>query len=199
MAGDRAPDLVVPVVGFRQWRLIGNALQSLWNGAAWARAELHAECTVGEHDPTDVPAKACSCGIYAFYGPCPYTASALTPDLIGGAVILWGSMELHATGMRAAHARIVGLELPVSRGRKRRAVIDVAERLSVRAVAHRQLRMVGLEEGLPLQRSLRPRRDWGAVGTRQPIGVVPRATVSVFKNRQVGREVLHTSCERRRD
>ncbi|HUA02321.1 MAG TPA: hypothetical protein VMB27_00380 [Solirubrobacteraceae bacterium] len=191
----RAPDLVVPVVGFRQWRLLGTSLHSLWSEVQWLSAELRAECAVGAHDATDVPAKGCSCGIYAFYGPCPCTASALTPDLVGGVVILWGSVELHATGMRAAHARIVGLELPLSHGRKRRTVIDVADRLGVRAVTHRALRMVGAEQGAPLQHSLRPRRDWVAPGTGQPIGVVPRATMLA----QGGREVLPTFCKRRRD
>ena len=39
--------------------------------------------------------------------------------------------------MRGKHARIVALELPLLAGRKRRAVIEAAERLGVPAVPHR--------------------------------------------------------------
>jgi hypothetical protein len=82
----------------------------------------------------------------------------MTSDLLSGAVILWGRIEIHATGMRAEHARIVGLALPLSRGRKRGAVIEAAECLGIPAVPHRQLTAVALAHGKPLQRSLRPVR-----------------------------------------
>jgi len=71
-------------------------------------------------------------------------------SLVAGVVILWGRIELHGTGMRAAQARIVGLELPVWRGRKRRLVERVARELGVPAVAHRKLRTLGAEHGEPI-------------------------------------------------
>jgi len=37
----------------------------------------------------------------ANYDPCPRTASAATRDLVGGAVVMWGRVELHGTGLRA--------------------------------------------------------------------------------------------------
>jgi hypothetical protein len=150
-----APDLVEPVVGFRQWRLAGCGLSSLYSDEHWPQAELRARCEVGVHDPADAPSKACSCGIYAYYDPCPRTASAATPDFIGGVVVVWGRVELHATGMRAEYARVVALELPLSRGGKRRSLVEVAEGLGVAAVAHRELRAAAAEYGAPLQRSLR--------------------------------------------
>jgi hypothetical protein len=79
--------------------------------------------------------------------PCPRTASAGTPDLIGGVVVLWGRVELHATGMRAEHARVVALELPLSRGRKRRNLVEVAKGLGVPAVRHRELVAAAAEHG----------------------------------------------------
>jgi hypothetical protein len=170
-----APDLVEPVVGFRQWRLAGRTLNSLFSDEQWPHAELRARCKVGGHDPASAPSKACSCGIYAYYDPCPRRASAATPDFIGGVVVLWGRVELHATGMRAEHARIVALELPLSRGRKRRDLVEVADRLGVAAVPHRELKAVGAEHGSPLQRSLRPPRSWATAGSSQQIGVVPPA------------------------
>jgi Resolvase, N terminal domain len=87
------------------------------------------------------------------------TASANTRDLVGGAVVVWGRVEAHATGVRAEHARIVGLDLPLLRRRKRRAVTQIAERLGVPAVTHRQLRSVARAHGSPLPVALRPPRS----------------------------------------
>jgi hypothetical protein len=96
--------------------------------------------------------------VYAYYDPCPRTASAATPDLVGGAVVVWGRIEAHAYGLRGKHARIVALELPLSRGRKRRAVVEAAELIGVPAVAHRALKTVALEHGAVLPPALRPKK-----------------------------------------
>jgi hypothetical protein len=85
----------------------------------------------------------------------------MTRNLLGGVVVAWGRIEAHATGMRMEHARIVGLELPVSRGRKRRAILAAAERLEIPAVPHRRLGALAGEHGAPLQRALRPRQTRG--------------------------------------
>ena len=152
-----APDLIVPLVGFRQWRLANGVLTSMYDRALWPRDGVTASCDRG-HSPGEVPAKDCGCGVYAYYDPCPRTASAATSDLIGGAVVLWGRIEAHMYGMRGRHARIVALELPFSRARKRRAVIEAAERIGVPAVPHRSLKAVALEHGAVLQPSLRPKK-----------------------------------------
>jgi hypothetical protein len=152
-----APDLIDPIIGYRQWRLVGPALTSLFNDTRWDRMQLSARCDSREHHPEVVPDHACSCGIYAYYDPCPRTAS-LTRDLVAGAVVMWGRVELHRTGLRAEYARIVALELPLSLGPKRRSVLEVADRLGVVAVAHRQLRSLAREQGVPLDPSLRPAR-----------------------------------------
>jgi hypothetical protein len=153
-----APDLIHPIIGYRQWRLVGRTLSSVFNDTRWDRARLSARCDSHQHHPEVVPDHHCSCGIYAYYEPCPRTASAATRDLVGGAVVLWGSVELHGTGLRAEHAQIVALELPLSLGPKRRTVLEIADRLGVVAVAHRRLRSVASEHGVPLDRSLRPPR-----------------------------------------
>jgi hypothetical protein len=181
-----APDLIEAVVGFRQWRLAARALTSLYGDVPWPRDELHARCMIGDHDPTDVPANACSCGIYAYYHPCPRTASAATSDLVGGVVALWGHVELHATGMRAEHARIIALELPLSRGRKRRSVVEVAESLGVVAVPHRDLKAVAADHGSPLQRSLRPSRSWATDVAHQPISIDSAAIPSAPRHSNSG-------------
>ncbi len=151
-----APDLVEPVVGFRHWRLSGDGLRSMFRSVEWQGPEMRAGCPLGKHDPRPAPDKACSCGIYAYYDLCPLTASAATADLIAGVVVLWGTLALHSDGMRASNARIVGLSLPISRGAKRQALAELAERFGVPAVPHRKLRGVGAAHGRPLQRSLRP-------------------------------------------
>ncbi len=155
---DPAPDLIHPIIGYRQWRLVDGALTSLFNDTRWERAHLYARCDSRDHHPEIVPDHACSCGIYAYYDPCPRTASAVTRDLVAGAVVMWGRVELHGTGLRAEHAQIVALELPLSAGPKRHSVLEVAEGLGVVAVPHRQLRSVAGEQGVPLDRSLRPPR-----------------------------------------
>jgi len=152
-----APDLIDPIVGYRQWRLARNTLVSLFNDTSWQRHQLSARCDGGDHHPECVPDHLCSCGIYAYYDPCPRTASA-TRDLVAGAVILWGRVELHATGLRAEHARVVALELPLSLGAKRRSVIGVADQLGVPAVPHRKLKPIAHQHGVPLDSSLRPPR-----------------------------------------
>jgi hypothetical protein len=152
-----APDLIVPLVGFRQWHLANGVLTSMYDRALWPQDGVTARCDRG-HSSAEVPAKDCSCGVYAYYDPCPRTASAATSDLIGGAVVLWGRIEAHIYGMRGKHARIVALELPLSRGRKRRAVIEAAERVGVPAVPHRSLKAAALEHGAVLQPALRPKK-----------------------------------------
>jgi hypothetical protein len=153
-----APDLIDPIVGFRQWRLVGYSLTSLFNDTHWDRARLCAHCDSRRHHPEVVPDHACSCGIYAYYDPCPRTASAVTRDLVAGAVIMWGRVELHATGLRAEHAQIVALELPLSLGPKRRSLLEAADRLDVPAVPHRRLRSLARRQGVPVDPSLRPPR-----------------------------------------
>jgi hypothetical protein len=155
--GGLAPDLIVPLVGFRQWRLVGGLPTSVYDRAPWPEGVITASCDRG-HSAREVPAKDCSCGVYAYYDPCPRTASSATADLIGGAVVVWGRIEAHIYGMRSEHARIVALELPLSRGGKRRAVIDAAERIGVPAVPHRSLKAVAREHGEVLAPSLRPKK-----------------------------------------
>ncbi len=155
-----APDLCDPVVGFRHWRLVNGALQSMFSVTAWDdTAQMTARCATGRHDPAQTPSSGCTCGIYAYYEPCPRTASAMTRDLVGGAVVVWGRLEAHATGMRAEHARIVALQLPSTLGPKRRMVAQVAAQLGVPAVVHRRLRAVAMTHGQPLPAALRPPRQ----------------------------------------
>jgi hypothetical protein len=155
MAEAAAPDLVTAVIGFRQWQLRGDELWSLRARERWKRGVHTAACHSRRHDGP-APAKDCTCGIYALYAPPPRGASAVTPDLVAGAVALWGQIELHAHGMRAQHAMIVGLALPFSWGRKRKRILAAAAGLEVPAVPARKLKAVALEHGELIPRRMRP-------------------------------------------
>lgn len=155
---DTAPDLVEYVVGFRQWRLDGDGLRSLHRPDPWLSATLTARCPLGGHPATPAPSHECTCGIHAWYERTPRLASAGTPDLVCGAVVLWGRMELHEAGMRAQYARIVALALPLSRGAKRRALVRAARRLAVPVVPYATVEALAAHEGAPVPDALKPRR-----------------------------------------
>jgi hypothetical protein len=151
------PDLVEPVLGFRQWSVRDDRLYSPFHGDVWEDVELAATCRSGSHDAADVPALGCECGVYAYYDQPPRSASA-TRELVIGAVVLWGQMHLYGAGMRASHARIVGLALPPTHGPKRRRLVAAAAYLEVPAVPFRQLKAVAGSSGAPTPAAMRPAR-----------------------------------------
>jgi hypothetical protein len=151
-----APDLIRAVIGFRQWRLHGDELWSLHTDDRWERGLQTARC-LGDHaHDGPAPQNGCTCGFYACYAPTPRTASAATADLVGGAVALWGQVELHAHGIRAQHAMVVALALPMSWGAKRRRLVAAARALEVPAVPARRLKAAALEHGDIIPRHMRP-------------------------------------------
>src|SRR5262245_47544762 len=110
---DSAPDLVHPLIGFRQWRLHGGVLHSMWADDPWAEGLRRARCRAScahRLGLADAPDPSCGCGVHAWHRPVPLGASA-TRDLVAGAVALWGAIEIHTMGMRAEFARIVALAL----------------------------------------------------------------------------------------
>jgi hypothetical protein len=152
-AAARAPDLVEPLVGYRQWRLQDGTLHSPFAEYEWTRGVNTARCHVGHTD--GAPGRGCVCGLHAWYRPCPRLGYA-TPDLVGGAVMLWGEVELHPTGMRAQHAAIIAVVLPLAHTAKRRRVIAVANSLEVDAVPARHLTSVALHHGALLPAGMAP-------------------------------------------
>jgi hypothetical protein len=155
-----APDLIEPVIGYRQWRMRDGALWSPYAEMRWARGMNTASCAApGPLHADPAPASGCTCGLYAWYRPCPWLASAGAPDLVAGAVALWGAIELHASGMRAQHAMVVALALPMTRAVKRRHVIEVARALEVPAVAARRLAAAARACGRTPDDALVPRRS----------------------------------------
>lgn len=156
--GAGAPDLIHAVIGYRQWRVHDGALWSAYADDRWQRGVNTARCGAEDDEGHgSVPGHECTCGIHAWYRPCPPLGSPATSDLVAGAVALWGDVELHVTGMRAQHAMVVALVRPVLCKSKRREVARVATALEVEAVPARRLEAVALKHGWPVPRNLRPR------------------------------------------
>jgi hypothetical protein len=151
-----APDLIRAVIGFRQWRLRGSELWSLRCDELWSRGVQTAQCLNEVQHEAPAPQNGCTCGIYAWYAPPPRTASAGTSDLVAGAIMAWGRVELHAHGMRAEHAMVVALALPFSWGAKRHSVLAAARALEVPAVPARKLVTAAREHGELVPREMRP-------------------------------------------
>jgi hypothetical protein len=154
------PDLVRPLVGFRQWRLRDGVLYSMWTDDPWPGGQLSGRCRGScdcEAGIGVAPDPDCTCGVHAWHRQVPLGASA-NRDLVAGAVALWGAVEVHAIGMRAQFARIVTLALPVTRGRKRLEVAIVAGEMGIDLVPHRHLVAAEMAHGTPVPPSLRPRQ-----------------------------------------
>jgi hypothetical protein len=152
-----APDLVRPVIGYRLWRLGEDALWSPYVEERWGRGVHTAVCRAerGAH-AEPAPAHDCSCGIHAWYEPCPTLSWAATRHLVAGAVALWGALELHPFGMRAERGMIVALALPPWHGTKPRRILEISRALEVDAVPIRRLEAVALTHGGPIPDGMAP-------------------------------------------
>jgi hypothetical protein len=161
----RAPDLIEPVVGFRDWRIEDEELLSPYLPVAWDGGVLRAECLSRPglflrrrtRPPHRAPAPQpdCVCGIYAYFAP-----RQSDPDLglVSGAVLLWGCIEVHRDGMRGRYARPVVLSFPrhLEGDKRGRRIGSVAKRLGLEVVPPPQLREAALRHGRPLPAALLP-------------------------------------------
>jgi hypothetical protein len=161
-----APDLIAPVVAFRAWRVVDDALLSPYIPCRWDGPVMHAECYPANRallfgrgwlaEPHDPPHRDCRCGIYAYHRPGTQTYFGEW-EWTEGIVTAWGRIEAHATGLRAQHARVEALGLPPSNEpTRRRSVQTIAERLGVRLVPRDDLAEAAVDHGAPLPDSLLP-------------------------------------------
>jgi hypothetical protein len=102
-----APDLIEPIVGFRNWRLVDGVLTSLFAPVEWHEPLLCARC-IRAPETHDAPDPNCDCGVSAYHEPQLHFS---TVDFRGvsGIVSLWGRVEVHEDRMRAEFARIEAL------------------------------------------------------------------------------------------
>ena len=166
---EAAPEVSLPVIGYREWVLIGDEILSPLARTPWREPVLRAECLPScraarglwrgaTRHPGPAPDPACVCGIYALFTP-PRRRGRERLALVHGAVALSGRIEVHRRGMRAELARIVALGLPDARRAPHDALLRIAERLEVEAVPPRDLETVALAHGQPLAPALIPDAD----------------------------------------
>jgi hypothetical protein len=153
-----APDLVVPVVAFRAWRIVDGRLLSPYIPCRWEGAVMHAECYPANRSlqfgrgwleaPHDPPHRDCQCGIYAYFRPGMQTYYGEF-DWVEGIVTVWGRIEAHRGGLRAEHARVCAL----ARGR---GIDAIAAELDVDVVDRDDLESAAARYGVPLPPSMVP-------------------------------------------
>jgi hypothetical protein len=161
-----APDLVVPLAGFRSWRLANGRLLSPYIPCRWEGRMLHAECWDANRtllhgqgwltEPHESPHPDCQCGIYAYERPGlrTYYGESWWAE---GVISAWGRIVVHGDGWRAQHARIEALALPgEEEPRLVEALEGVAARLGVPLVARAELQAVADAAGTGVPAVLKP-------------------------------------------
>jgi len=122
-----APDLIEPLVGFRNWRVEGDALASPYTPVVWREAVMCARCLHGGGHRAPHP--SCGCGLSAYREPQTRFATVNFRGVCG-IVSLWGRVQAHTDHVRAEYARIEALALYAGwSGRQRSAVTSIARQL----------------------------------------------------------------------
>jgi len=119
-----APDLTLPVVGYRVWTWDDTGLKSLcgkrWHPGQALAARCKASAVVGTsagrigaaNDIHDAPEANCTCGIYAAKTFDHFCTAGYERYGIHGEVYLWGRVVEHEHGYRAQFAYPKNLVLP---------------------------------------------------------------------------------------
>jgi hypothetical protein len=116
-----APLVAGPLYGLRAWSVRrtagGDRLAGPFAATEWPADGLSATCTYAGHA---APGGDCSCGVYGWH-PTEHSAATVLDggrDSVGGIVAVWGAVEVHRAGFRAAHGRPHVLVLPPGAGAK---------------------------------------------------------------------------------
>jgi hypothetical protein len=136
LAGETAaPDLIAPLVGFRNWRVIDGVLSSPYAPLSWREPVVCARCLRERHR---APAPGCDCGISAYHEP-DLRFSSVDFRGVSGIVSVWGHVEVHEDRLRAEYARVEALAMhPRWSMRQRHAVTAVAAELGAELVDLRE-------------------------------------------------------------
>jgi hypothetical protein len=160
-----APDLIEPVVGFRNWRILRTGpahgeLSSPYFPVAWSEPVQRAECRrwrtpeallAARHT---APQPECGCGIRAYHEPTG-DFSMVDYQAVSGIVTVWGRIEVGADEMRAELARVEALAMYSRWSRHQRdAVREVAVNLGADLVDLRELAAAATRYGAPPPGSL---------------------------------------------
>lgn len=145
-----APDLIEPIVGFRNWRIFRNGprdgeLSSPYLPVSWTERVHRAECRRRRsaeellQEPHTAPSPGCGCGIRAYHAP---TGDFSKVDFraVSGIVTVWGAIEVDGEEMRAEVARVEALALYHRWNRNQlEAVRSIADELGTDLVDLREL------------------------------------------------------------
>ena len=160
-----ASDLIEPVVGFRNWRILRTGpargeLSSPYFACTWSERLMRAECrrwhtSEALLEPQHVaPRPGCGCGIRAYHAPTG-AFSEIDYRGVSGIVTLWGRIEIGADEMRAELARVEALAVYSRWSRRQRdAVREVAADLGAELIDLRELATAAASFGAPPPASL---------------------------------------------
>jgi hypothetical protein len=155
-----APDLIEPVVGFRNWRIFRSGpgvgeLSSPYFPVSWTEPVVRAECRRWRtaeallDAPHAAPDPECGCGIRA-YRTCTRDFSTVDYRGVSGIVTVWGRIEVGSDEMRAELARVEALGLYSRWSRhQREAVREIAAQLGADVVDLRELDAAAASYGAP--------------------------------------------------
>jgi hypothetical protein len=160
-----APDLIEPVVGFRNWRILRTGpargeLSSPYFPVTWSEPVMRAECRRWRTPeslldaPHAAPQPECGCGIRAYHTPTG-NFSKFDYRAVSGIVTVWGRIEIGADEMRAELAQVEALAVYSRWSRRQRdAVQEVAANLGAELVDLRELGAAAASYGAPPPASL---------------------------------------------
>lgn len=167
-AGERAPDLIEPVVGYRTFdvRIRKGILRTTYAfegpyalAKTWKPGTNVAKCrshpTPDRRHSTAAPDRHCSCGLYGYY-ELPEEDETPTEHVVA-LCTYWGRIVPHQSGFRAEFARIQAVA-PWAWPGLRTKVLSTAQRYGVDPVPHpRELESLASNHGKPLPPEMRPR------------------------------------------
>lgn len=161
----RLPDVIEPIVGFRNWRIFrsgpaAHGLSSPYLPVLWSEPVVRADCRRWRSpedllsEPHAAPHHDCGCGIRAYHAPTS-DFSKVDYRAVSGIVTLWGRIEIDRDEMRAELARIEALGVYVRWSRRQQeAVREVAGNLGVDLVDLHELDVAAASYGAPPPPSL---------------------------------------------
>jgi hypothetical protein len=187
------PTYVLPVLGFRVWcvdddgrlwpRTSKAAMMRRLGSEPWAIGTSHARCLLqaagGAAHPA--PANGCMCGLYGWHASkAALDACRTSRDLVAGAIIAWGDLQVHAAGFRAEYARPVALAVPAESSRLRRRARTrleplrrASERYAIPLVEGERLADEAGEHGAALAASAAPPPRLDSIRQRLARGLEP--------------------------
>ena len=143
-------------LGYRVWKIKDNALVPLFEGPAWRPGKNLAYCQKAAHR---APALDCHCGFNAYHDLKDAYQEAQASqrnlkNLVIGAVLAKGHLEIHHSGFRAEEAQVIGLWSPQGQSEQLQA-LSVYYQVSVFATSQ-ALEASASSLGEAVSTSLRP-------------------------------------------